>query len=150
MTVTSLVLILRSLLGVTLPSDLSDAIITAASGNCARLASVVTVCYRESNLGQNPRATILCGATHLYLPAETDRLGRVRRRIDRSYSAQIGEVVRVFGAETNRTTLARRFANWRCGGGAPRCTETVGAAYAATSMPLWNRVYGQCLARRGD
>jgi hypothetical protein len=142
-TVTSLALLLRMTIGAVLPDDLSDAIVTAASGSCARLASIVTVCYRESNLGQSPRARILCGAMNVRLPAEPGE----PRRLDRSYSAQIGEVVRVFGATTDRDVLARRFADWRCGGHAPRCVATTGAAYAATSMPIWNRVYARCRLR---
>lgn len=133
-TITAIELMLRSLLGVIATPEITSEILAGANGSCARFASIVTVCYRESNLGMNPRERIPCGAMNV-------RDGGV---LDRSYAAQIGEVARVFGTTTRRDVLARKFADWRCGGRAPRCVSTIGASYAETSLPIWQRVYGRC------
>ena len=141
----SVILALKSLLGVDLSPDLANALVAGADGNCARYASITAVCYHESNWLQAPRATILCGATHLYLPPEVDASGRqLPRRIDRSYSGQIGEVVRVFGTARDPQAIRARLANWRCGGRAPRCVATIGASYAERAFPTWTRAYNQC------
>lgn len=141
----SVMLALKALLGVDLSPDLANALVEGADGNCARYASITAVCYHESNWLGAPRATILCGATHLYLPPGVDASGRLLpRRIDRSYSGQIGEVVRVFGAARDPQVIRARLANWRCGGNAPRCVSTFGAAYAERVFPTWTRAYNQC------
>ncbi len=141
----SVMLALKTLLGVDLSPDLANALVEGANGNCARYASITAVCYHESNWLQASRATILCGAMRVYLPPEVDASGRpLPRRIDRSYSRQIGEVVRVFGTARDPQVIRARLADWRCGGHAPRCTATIGAAYAERAFPTWTRAYNQC------